>query len=146
RRGVPPEPRHTRSHRAGRIRVRADGTVRLQSASRAGQAAREGHGPPRVVADKQGQGPRGGPSRLVSSACPRRRSPTVPLTKRKAGSFELQVQDLLLRVSAPEEYSEEVRAAALSAWEQLHAYSLRHPEFRTSKTPVEVPDTAPAIV
>jgi len=25
------------------------------------------------------------------------------LTKKKAGSFELQVQDLLLRISAPEE-------------------------------------------
>src|SRR5207302_3178364 len=74
------------------------------------------------------------------------RSP-VPLMKtRKSGSFELQVQDLLLRITAPEEYAEECRAAALSAWEQLHAYSLRHPEFRSSKTPVEVPETAPAIV
>jgi hypothetical protein len=70
----------------------------------------------------------------------------LPLLKKKAGSFELQVQDLLLRVTAPEEYSEEVRAAALSAWEQLHAYSLRHPDFRTSKTPVDVPENAPAIV
>ena len=68
------------------------------------------------------------------------------LTKKKAGSFELQVQDLLLRISAPEEYSEECRAAALSAWEQLQSYSLQHPDFRSSKTPVEVPETAPAIV
>jgi ApbE superfamily uncharacterized protein (UPF0280 family) len=71
----------------------------------------------------------------------------MPLMKtRKGGSFELQVQDLTLRITAPEEYSEECRAAALSAWEQLHAYSLRHPEFRSSKTPVDVPDNAPAIV
>ena len=71
----------------------------------------------------------------------------MPLMKtRKSGSFELQVQDLLLRITAPEEYAEECRAAALSAWEQLHAYSLRHPEFRSSKTPVDVPETAPAIV
>jgi ApbE superfamily uncharacterized protein (UPF0280 family) len=70
----------------------------------------------------------------------------MPLIKKKVGSFELQVQDLLLRITAPEEYSEECRAAALSAWEQLHAYSLRHPEFRTSKTPVVVPENAPAIV
>ena len=71
----------------------------------------------------------------------------MPLMKtKKAGSFELQVQDLLLRISAPEEYAEECRAAALSAWEQLHAYSLRHPDFRTSKLPVDVPDDAPAIV
>jgi ApbE superfamily uncharacterized protein (UPF0280 family) len=68
------------------------------------------------------------------------------LAKRKAGSFELQVQDLLLRISAPEEYSEECRAAALSAWEQLQSYSLQHPDFRSSKTPVEVSAGAPAIV
>src|SRR2546423_14632092 len=70
----------------------------------------------------------------------------MPIGRKKTGSFELQVQDLLLRITAPEEYSEECRAAALSAWEQLHAYSLRHPEFRTSKTPVEVPESSPAIV
>jgi ApbE superfamily uncharacterized protein (UPF0280 family) len=68
------------------------------------------------------------------------------LARKKAGSFELQVQDLLLRISAPEEYSEECRAAALSAWEQLQSYSLQHPDFRSSKTPVDVPETAPAIV
>ena len=68
------------------------------------------------------------------------------LARKKAGSFELQVQDLLLRISAPEEYSEECRAAALSAWEQLQAYSLQHPDFRSSKTPVEVTEGAPAIV
>ena len=70
----------------------------------------------------------------------------MPLLKKRSGSFELQVQDLLLRITAPEDYSEECRAAALSAWEQLHAYSLSHPEFRTSKTPVDVADTAPEIV
>jgi len=68
------------------------------------------------------------------------------LVRKKTGSFELQVQDLLLRISAPEEYSEECRAAALSAWEQLQAYSLQHPDFRSSKTPVEVTEGAPAIV
>lgn len=68
------------------------------------------------------------------------------LVKRKSGSFELQVQDLLLRITAPEEYSEECRAAALSAWEQLQSYSLQHPDFRSSKTPVEVTPNAPAIV
>ena len=68
------------------------------------------------------------------------------LVRKRTGSFELQVQDLLLRISAPEEYSEECRAAALSAWEQLQSFSLQHPDFRSSKTPVEVPETAPAIV
>jgi uncharacterized protein len=68
------------------------------------------------------------------------------LVRKRSGSFELQVQDLLLRISAPEEYSEECRAAALSAWEQLQSYSLQHPDFRSSKTPVEVNQNAPAIV
>ena len=52
----------------------------------------------------------------------------------------------MLRITAPEELSEECRAAALSAWEQLNAYSLRDPAFRKSKTPIEVPNEAPAIV
>jgi ApbE superfamily uncharacterized protein (UPF0280 family) len=52
----------------------------------------------------------------------------------------------MLRITAPEEFSEECRAAALSAWEQLNAYALRQPAFRSSKTPIEVPDDAPAIV
>ena len=70
----------------------------------------------------------------------------MPILKKKAQSFELQVQDMLLRITAPEELSEECRAAALSAWEQLHAYSLGHQEFRSSKKPVDVPEEAPAIV
>ena len=66
--------------------------------------------------------------------------------RRKHQPFDIQVQDLMLRITAPEEFSEECRAAALSAWEQLNAYSLRHPAFRTSKTPIDVPGDAPAIV
>jgi ApbE superfamily uncharacterized protein (UPF0280 family) len=70
----------------------------------------------------------------------------VPLLKRKPQSFNLQIQDFVLRVSAPEEFYEESRAAALSMWEQLQSYSVRNPAFRTSKRPVEVPETAPAVV
>jgi uncharacterized protein len=70
----------------------------------------------------------------------------VPLLKKKAQSFNVQVQDMLLRVTAPEEYFEECRAAALSMWEQVSSYSIRNPSFRTSKRPIEVPEDAPALV
>jgi ApbE superfamily uncharacterized protein (UPF0280 family) len=70
----------------------------------------------------------------------------VPLFKKKSHSFNLQVQDILLRVTAPQEYYEECRAAALSMWEQISSYSIRHPQFRTSKRPVNVPDDAPPAV
>jgi hypothetical protein len=37
----------------------------------------------------------------------------VPLLRRKSHPFELRVEDMTLRVAAPEEYHEESRAAAL---------------------------------
>jgi hypothetical protein len=52
----------------------------------------------------------------------------------------------VLHISAGTDFNEESRAAALSFWEQLHAYALRNPEVRTSKRPIEVPDDAPSIV
>ena len=70
----------------------------------------------------------------------------MPLFKKKVQSFNLQVQDILLRVTAPVEYYEECRAAALSMWEQISSYSIRNPQFRTSKGPVAVPDDAPEAV
>ena len=70
----------------------------------------------------------------------------MPLLKRKHKPFNLQIQDFVLRVNAPQEFYEECRAAALSMWEQLQSYSVRNPAFRTSKRPVEVPETAPAVV
>ena len=66
--------------------------------------------------------------------------------KKSKRTFELRVQDFVLRITAPEELAEECRAAALSAWEQVHAYSLQHPEFRNTRAPLEVPDGAPNIV
>ncbi len=53
---------------------------------------------------------------------------------------------MVLHISAGTDFNEESRAAALSFWEQLHAYALRNPEIRTSKRPIGVPDDAPAIV
>ncbi len=70
----------------------------------------------------------------------------MKLLRRRAHSFDVQVQDLTLHIQAGTDFNEESRAAALSFWEQLHAYTLRNPEVRTSKRPVEVPEDAPAIV
>ncbi len=70
----------------------------------------------------------------------------MKLLKRKPRSFDIQVQDMVLHISAGTDFNEEARAAALSFWEQLESYALRNPEVRTSKRPIEVPADAPAIV
>ena len=66
--------------------------------------------------------------------------------KRKPRSFDIQVQDMTLHIQAGTDFNEESRAAALSFWEQLNAYTLRNPDMRTSKRPIEVPPDAPEIV
>jgi ApbE superfamily uncharacterized protein (UPF0280 family) len=71
----------------------------------------------------------------------------VKLLRRRAKAFEIQVQDLTLRITAPEDFAEESRAAALSFWEQLQAYGVRDPDFRTSKRALtRVATDAPPIV
>jgi len=71
----------------------------------------------------------------------------VRLLRRKIKSFEIQVQDLVLRITANDDFAEESRAAALSFWEQLQSYALRYPEFRQSKRPIEGPaPDAPEVV
>jgi ApbE superfamily uncharacterized protein (UPF0280 family) len=71
----------------------------------------------------------------------------VKLLRRRPRTFDLQVQDLTLHITAPEDYAEESRAAALSFWEQLQSYGLRHPDFRTSKRPLtRIAADAPDIV
>ncbi len=70
----------------------------------------------------------------------------MKLLKRKPRSFDIQVQDMVLHISASTDFNEESRAAALSFWEQLQAYALRDPAVRTSKRPIEIPEQAPAIV
>lgn len=71
----------------------------------------------------------------------------MKLLRRRAKSFEIQVQDLVLHISAPEDYAEESRAAALSFWEQLQSYALRYPIFRESKRPLDrITADAPDIV
>lgn len=70
----------------------------------------------------------------------------MKILRRKPRSFEIQVQDMVLHITAGTDLNEESRAAALSFWEQLHAYTLRNPAIRTSKRPIEVPEDAPEIV
>jgi ApbE superfamily uncharacterized protein (UPF0280 family) len=71
----------------------------------------------------------------------------VKLLRRRAKMFDIQVQDLTLHISAPEDFAEESRAAALSFWEQLQSYGARDPDFRTSKRALtRVASDAPAIV
>ena len=70
----------------------------------------------------------------------------MKLLRRKPRVFDIQVQDMVLHITAAADLNEESRAAALSFWEQLHAYTLRNPEIRTSKRPIEVPEDAPQIV
>ena len=68
------------------------------------------------------------------------------LLKRKPRTFEIQVQEMTLHIQAATDVDEESRAAALSFWEVLHAYSIRDPAFRESRSPVKVSDDAPEIV
>ena len=68
------------------------------------------------------------------------------LLKRKPRSFDVQVHDVLLQITASPDLEEESRAAALSFWEQIQSYSLKHPEFRDSKRPLTEPGGAPEIV
>jgi ApbE superfamily uncharacterized protein (UPF0280 family) len=71
----------------------------------------------------------------------------VKLLRRRAKAFEIQVQDLTLHITAPEDFAEESRAAALSFWEQLQSYGVRDPDFRSSKRALtRVASDAPPIV
>ncbi len=57
----------------------------------------------------------------------------MKLLRRKPTSFEIHVQDMVLRITANEDFAEES--------------ALQHPEFRTSKRPLDPPAAeAPAIV
>jgi uncharacterized protein len=68
------------------------------------------------------------------------------LRSRKAQTFDVPIQDMLLRITAPPDYYEEARASAMSFWEQLQSYGIRNPAFRTSKRPLtEIPEDAPEI-
>ncbi len=70
----------------------------------------------------------------------------MKLLRRKPRTFDIQVQDMVVHISAASELTEESRAAALSFWEQLHAYTIRNPAIRSSKRPIELPEDAPEIV
>ena len=51
----------------------------------------------------------------------------MKLLRRRAKTFDIQVQDLTLHITAPEDFAEESRAAALSFWEQLQSYGAARP-------------------
>jgi hypothetical protein len=68
------------------------------------------------------------------------------LLRRRVQTFEIQVHDMTLHISANPDLAEEARAAALSFWEQLQSYGLQHPAFTSSKRPIRVPQSAPEIV
>jgi ApbE superfamily uncharacterized protein (UPF0280 family) len=70
----------------------------------------------------------------------------MKLLRRKPRTFEIQVQDMTLHIQAATDFNEESRAAALSFWEQLHAYTIRNPAFSSAKRPIDVPPDAPEIV
>ena len=70
----------------------------------------------------------------------------MKLLRRKPKSFDIQVQDMILHITASPEFAEESRAAALSFWEQLQSYALRDPAFQQSKRPIPVPEDAPEVV
>jgi len=70
----------------------------------------------------------------------------VRLFRREPRTFDIQVQDVVIHITAGTDLDDESRAAALSFWEQLEAYTLRNPDIRTSKRPIDVPPDAPAIV
>ncbi len=69
----------------------------------------------------------------------------MKLLRGRRETFEIHVQDLSVRVTAPGDVLEEARAATLTFWEQLQAYSLQHPEMR-SKRPIPVPQVAPELI
>ena len=82
------------------------------------------------------------PLRRVGSARLSSRSPgprrAVKLLKRRPKSFDIQVHDMVLHITASPEYAEESRASALSFWEQLQSYALRDPAFRESKRAIPI--------
>src|ERR687888_1223871 len=71
----------------------------------------------------------------------------MPLRSRRKGRYiDVPVMDLVLRVAGTPSLYEEARAAGMHFYEQLEAYSVRHPGFQSSKVPLEVSADAPPIV
>ena len=60
--------------------------------------------------------------------------------------MDVPVQDMVLRITGVDDLYEEARAAGMQFWEQIQSHAIRQPAFRSSKRPLPVPETAPAIV
>ena len=67
----------------------------------------------------------------------------MPIRARKIKAFNVPVQEITLRVTAPEDLYEEARAAGMHFWEQVEAYAIRNPLFRTTKRRLFVTEDAP---
>jgi uncharacterized protein len=71
----------------------------------------------------------------------------MPLRSRKRGQYiDVPVQDMVLRITGPDELYEEVRATGMQFWEQLQSYAIRNPAFQNSTQPLSVPEDAPAVI
>jgi uncharacterized protein len=68
----------------------------------------------------------------------------MPLLTRRKRQFDVPVEDMVLRVTGPEDVYEEARAAGMQFWEQVQAYGINNPAFRTSRRPLALSDDAPA--
>src|SRR5436309_856629 len=65
--------------------------------------------------------------------------------RRRGRSFDVPVQDMVLRITGPGDRYEEARAIGMQVWEQIQAYAIRNPAFRWSRRPLSVPEDAPAV-
>jgi uncharacterized protein len=70
----------------------------------------------------------------------------MALLRRKSEHVDVPVQDLLLRITGPEDVYEEARAIGMLFWEQVQSFAIRNPDFQRSKRPVQVAASAPSIV
>lgn len=70
----------------------------------------------------------------------------MSILRKKSQTFEMQIQDMTLRITANPDLYEEARAAALQFWDRLNSYAARNPKFRTSKLPIELPEDAPELM
>src|SRR5438093_13174951 len=58
----------------------------------------------------------------------------VRLLRRRPKVFDVQVQDLVLRITAPDDLAADSPAAALPVCAQLQPYGLMHPDFISAKS------------
>jgi uncharacterized protein len=72
----------------------------------------------------------------------------MPIGSRKKAHhhFDVPVQDMVLRITGPQELYDQARAAGMRFWEQIQSYAIRNRLFQSSKRPLYVTEDAPDIV